>query len=863
MAALVSGTVLMVGDVPRWWGLLSDDQDNGLLRAIDRGDKFASILSLLVGIAALRVAISQRRQDGRGTGSTSRAAEQARQVLGFFVDRRGERFRLRWALRDPRSRLIVVHGPAGVGKTELVRRVLANVRIDHRWYLVTPAFSPTVDTLLRALKTGGVDAEAELPLDSSPLGQLEAILRGRTRKPSIIVLDSVERLLDDDHKLTDLALDEALDLIATGPRHGVKVMLISSVVPMAGAGGTWVDAACRVAVDGLPLDYFRTFVERSAGGRAGLLSSLDDRRLDEVRRDLGGRPRLAQLFDAVLESDQGTTPLDLAGEVHGWAARTGVDGVGDRLRSRMTTAFRSDRRQVYRAVAAFATPVDAKVVTALANEFRPPDDHLEMGFVRSELIELSRHAIHTDRQQQTFFLEPAEASRVLVWREKIARESMAADRRLLIGAAWRLRARRQADHHGDWANSPSYLAEVDAWLRADRVDGALRSIEDIEAKVTDGSPLMLFRRPRRLIAEQIEATERPANYNVLGYLHHASGHFGRAADFYRAAYALAGDDKPGWRARILINLAGLEWAQGSVGHAFTNFEKALKMAPDDPAVRAGSLAGMARCRRRDGQYTLARRYLAQALRAAGPHPGRRIPIELRLARLYVEIEQFREAESLLDGVRDETEEVKSLRAAYLDVQADLRLAQGDHDQARRLARDAVSLALPAHDPVVALQARSTLSVVYMHEGRFSQAAREAAMARRYSGTDALIVLAIQGVAVRRANGPSAARSVFAELVDQANLRTGLNDRDFAAWTLTGIARCAQALDTPTGSTKPALDDFTRARHPYAEPAPALTRLMTFLLETIAAGDEERARLKPAVDDLRSSLSHSAPGQGER
>ncbi|MGW3608241.1 hypothetical protein [Micromonospora sp. NPDC005161] len=188
---------------------------------------------------------------------------------------------------------------------------------------------------------------------------------------------------------------------------------------------------------------------------------------------------------------------------------------------------------------------------------------------------------------------------------------------------------------------------------------------------------------------------------------------------------------------------------------------------------------------------------------------------------------------------------------------------GDHDQARRLARDAVSLALPAHDPVVALQARSTLSVVHMHEGRFNQAAREAAMARRYSGTDALIVLAIQGVAVRRANGPSAAQSVFADLVDQANLRTGLNDRDFAAWTLTGIARCAQALDTPTGSTKPALDDFTRARHPYREPAPALTRMMTFLLETIAADDEERARLKPAVDDLRSSLSHSAQGQGER
>ena len=328
--------------------------------------------------------------------------------------------------------------------------------------------------------------------------------------------------------------------------------------------------------------------------------------------------------------------------------------------------------------------------------------------------------------------------------------------------------------------------------------------------------------------------------NVLGYLHHASGHFGRAADFYRAAYALAGDDKPGWRARILINLAGLEWAQGSVGHAFTNFEKALKMAPDDPAVRAGSLAGMARCRRRDGQYTLARRYLAQALRAAGPHPGRRIPIELRLARLYVEIEQFREAESLLDGVRDETEEVKSLRAAYLDVQADLRLAQGDHDgEAARARRSVAGPSRPRPsggppgplDPQRGLHARRPVQPS-CPRGRDGPA--------EYSGTDALIVLAIQGVAVRRANGPSAARSVFAELVDQANLRTGLNDRDFAAWTLTGIARCAQALDTPTGSTNPALDDFTRARHPYAEPAPALTRLMTFLLETIAAGDEERA-----------------------
>lgn len=160
------------------------------------------------------------------------------------------------------------------------------------------------------------------------------------------------------------------------------------------------------------------------------------------------------------------------------------------------------------------------------------------------------------------------------------------------------------------------------------------------------------------------------------------------------------------------------------------------MAPDDPAVLAGSLAGMARCRRRNGQYTLARQYLIQALRAAGPNPGRRIPIELRLVQLQVEVEQFRDADMLLEEVHDEIQGAGWLRAAYLDVKADLLLARGHNAEAMRHARKAVALALPAHDPVTALQARSTLSVVWMHEVRFDRAAREAAMARRYSGTDA-------------------------------------------------------------------------------------------------------------------------------
>jgi hypothetical protein len=70
----------------------------------------------------------------------------------------------------------------------------------------------------------------------------------------------------------------------------------------------------------------------------------------------------------------------------------------------------------------------------------------------------------------------------------------------------------------------------------------------------------------------------------------------------------------------------------------------------------------------------------------------------------------------------------------------------------------------------------------------------------------------------------------------------------------------QALDTLVRSLKPALDDFAQARHPHAESAPTLTQLMIFLFEAMA-DDEDRARLEPATDDLRSSPASRPAGSG--
>jgi tetratricopeptide (TPR) repeat protein len=840
--------------------MLTDDEDNGLLQFLDRSDKIASVVSGLAGVAALVLAVTQMRRSRAAPDRHTATVARVRHVAGFFVNRRSESRRIRRALTDRRTRVILVHGPAGVGKTELVRHVLEKERIVHGWHSTTPAFSPTVDTILRELYAIRDRSRESVPhLDDSPIGHLETILRDRGTKRHVIVFDSAERLLNDDRQLTDLALDEALDLLATGPRHGVKIVLVTDTEPVAAAGGEWADKAHGIAVDGLPLEHFRTFAARGVAERTDLLASLDDRTLTEVHRDLGGRPRLAKLFDAIIECENGSTALSLAADLHDWAGRAGsVDRIGDRLRHRMTEAFRSDRRRVYRAVAAFATPVDAATVAAVVDEGRERDDQLGTEAVRRELIELSRHAIFTDLDRRVFFLPPAEARRVLEWQTEDDPGKIRANRQLLASAAEALRQRRKADLHGDWADPQASLAEVDAWLRADLPDAAFRSIEEMDTNAGTGSPAMLFRVPRERVAPHILSTEQPANYSVLGYLYHASGDYTRATDAYRSALGGIPDDRPTWKAKVYVNLAGLEWAQGFVESAFVDFEHAHRLAPQDPAVIAGALTGMARCRRRDGQFTAASAYLNDALHAAGTQPGRMVPTAVRLVRLYVEGDQLREAEYLIERIRESAEQAgdKSLHAAYRDAQADLRLAQGRWDEAMRAAREALRLALSVHDPVTALQARSTICVVRMHRGEFQHAAREATLARRYGGTDSLIVIALQGISCRRVKHPIDSQRAFGDLLKQAGNRTDWYQRDFAAWTLQGVALCARALDTGT-AMDPAIAAFQRARHRHVEPAPTLTRLMLFLLESLATDDVERRRLQPALDELGRALAQKS------
>lgn len=868
--ALALCAFLVLGDAQGWWPMLTASGDNGLLRFLDRGDKIVSILSGLTGMVALVLTIPRDRKAGTAPGRMAVAATRGWGLVNFFVDRSVESRQLRRALNDRNTRVIVVHGPAGVGKTELVGQVLEKAGIDAGWYLATPTFSPTSATLLNDLTSALPVANPSVPQAGEyPQGPLEAALRSRGTRRRVIVLDSVEWLLTDKGQLADLSLDEALQLIATGPRNGVKVVLISDRIPTAAANGDWGANACRILVECLPLEHFRTFVTRSAGGHPGLLSSLDDRMLTGVHRALGGRPRLAQLFDEVVEQGVQTTAHSLAIDVRAWGDRSSsIDAVGERLRRRMSDAFVSDRRTIYRAVAAFATPVTPETVTQLVDEDRSSDQRLGVDAVRRELLALCRHAIYTDDSERTFFLPPAEAHQTLDWRSEESRGNLPLAKqylRLLTTAGEILRKRRQADRDGDWTGPQTALAEVNVWLHADRPEGALRAITELDRGAENGRPSMLFRQPRRLIAEDIDADSQSGNYAVLGYLDHVSGDLHRAKDDYSCALAAVPNGNPLWHAKILVNRAGLELTLKAPAHAYSDFEKARTLAPHDPAVLTGALTGMARCRRREGLFSDAAELLTKALRTAGNQPNKFVPVAARLLRLLIERAQLHDAEHLIEQIRENVQQDDDtvLRAIYLDALADLRLAQDRPAEAMNAAREAVQLALPVHDPVTALQARTTIGLIHLHRGNFKLAAREATLARRYSGNESLLVIAVQGVAFRRAGRIEDARRTFQELADQADIRITEYSKDFAAWLFQGVALSAHALDSPAELLDKARTAFKRARRRPLDPAPAIFSQILFLLVTLTTNGTEDLRLQAVTDDLKREVAHQMAARTTR
>lgn len=840
----------LIGTWLDWWSVLVGHRV-AAWNWIERVSWFVAIGS---GVAAAVASISARRRDHGPPGAsnapmiadtvfiTAGEAYAMPRIVGGVaasipgrrassgdgadpINQVNERDRLVAALKTDRSSVILVHGRAGGGKTTLVRWVLRETGLARELREHDLSAGPPLDVraLLDDIALGTAVGQRRRPGEDL-LSRLEAAMQASDHDPVTILVQNAQRLVDpDQYSVTSLELNEAFEILSGGLRR-VKVILELRDVPVASTAAGWFKDAPRIGIDGLPPQEFGTYVEQlDAADRLGL-SSLARTEPDLLYHVLQGVPRLAQLFRTV---------LTLAGrrlearELAELLAREAPSARAGRLSQVLVEWLSDEQRLVVIALAAYRVPVAAEQVSGLLA------DETAAGRVAVVLPELVDSTVITAVGHRYHLLSPE------VYDELARRPDGPA--RLLPAAADLLsRRRRPIKSVKRIEDLDLHFAELDIRIRAELWLSAYSLINEMERALSRWQAGHLVLPAREALADNLGKPFREMqNDNALGCIYLSRGRIDDARTAFESAVQHA--SRATWRhgrRKLFINLAAAHWEAGDAARAGEYYLSALGMAEEeyDALDQAAALSGLAKCLRRRGAYPEAIRRGRAALSLArnGGHSSA-VDIAISLARWHSELREVNEADRLM-GIADEAArehpEDPSLRVRCLDARADLLLETGYLGEAARIAHEAVTWARELQDPVTVLQARTTLTMVFLRNGHPEQARREIQGANRYRlANRSLVVLALQALTAFVTDSETEARSLFRDLQREAVKRHTRDGRDFAAWDFEGLAIVGQRVGSGK-SLDPAVEAFRRARDVTPVPPPVLRDRLKFMLELL-------------------------------
>ncbi|MFJ3673340.1 AAA family ATPase [Streptomyces sp. NPDC090106] len=334
---------------------------------------------VLLGTVDLSVARSESFDAGAILGATgtvvARPTGRSARDRSAFVDREGPQSRLRAALDDQATSVIVVSGPAGIGKTALVREVLADLgRADPedessavRWHDATPYGEIGVATLVEDIEPPG-SGQAAGPFARA---RLEIALDGLDTTGGfrpVIVIDSAENLLDDEHVLRDSELDLALEAVQSRLNPLVKVVFVTQHVPEATTGVAWTENAVHIGLRGYkPLWLRKHFAALDPSDTYGL-AVLSESDLRRVHGRLAGNPRLAELLSAGISSDP---PAMQVHEIGAWLSSVPTSEVHQRLVHKFVDRLPIEQQRVAEGLAALGIPADTEAVIGILEPYVP------------------------------------------------------------------------------------------------------------------------------------------------------------------------------------------------------------------------------------------------------------------------------------------------------------------------------------------------------------------------------------------------------------------------------------------------------------------------------------------------------------
>ncbi|MGD6749574.1 AAA family ATPase [Streptomyces sp. BH105] len=792
-----------------------------------------------------------------GTGTLAPPTTGRPESWAVFVDRTGHRSRLRAALDDEVTSVIVVSGPAGIGKTALVREVLAELGCADtddetsavRWHDTTPYVEMGVLDLIEDIEPPGsgrvagpsARARLEMALDSLDPGDLRPV----------IVIDSAENLLKDGHTLRDSELDLALESVQRRSHPCVKVVFVTQHVPEATTGVGWAETACQIGLEGLePLSFREYFAALDPTGKHGL-ASLPEGDLRRIHGRLAGNPRFAELLHAILSGDP---PGLLVHEIGEWLSSPQPTEVHERLVRRFVDQLRPDQQRVAEGLAAIGVPASTETVISVLEPYVPAT------LIEPAMRSLVAARLVLERRDGRRYLRKTEIEAVLGRRDggdRWADEGELPTRRDLLMQAARVLQSMQMDEDEvrGMADLEMHFARVDVWLRAgmhEQAYGVIESMSDLVDLWGSGAELRAQREAvRGRLGDDREG--EMLNLAALGDIYSYSGDLPSARSAYETALDIAKEsqDREAIR-RIHIGMGFMFWEHDHLGEAEERYGWAFGLAGEDDeggGDRAAALVGLADCRQRHGNY---RRAISDARSAfeAARHGDLALAsgAGLRLTRWYAELNEILDAQMMLDRCSDlvTIRPDPSMRADLDNSKADLALHLGRYNEARSVAGQAIRIARDHRDPINLRRSLAILALAHVHLGDF-RAAREAieeSARYRVAGRET-VELALRAIIAHRSGLPGTAKDLFRQLRDETSDRIKADRNDLAAWDFTGIAQCYSVLVNNAAPPK-ALEAFRRARPEPIERTPGLNDRLRFMVETLANGD---SRLEPVLLEM--------------
>ncbi|MGW7518703.1 hypothetical protein ACWGJ2_24260 [Streptomyces sp. NPDC054796] len=825
---------------------------------------------VLLGPGDPQMALTIPFDAGEVLGATGTVATRAtgRKARGepIFVDRTGQRSRLRAALDDEVTSVIVVSGPAGIGKTALVREVLADLGWADpdeessavRWHEATPYGEIGVLALIedieppRSSQVAGPSARARLEIALDDLDETGGI------RP-VIVIDSAENLLKEGHVLRDSELDLALEAVQCRSHSVVKVVFVTQHVPSATPGVAWTETASQIRLEGLEPPSLRDhFAVLDPSGKYGL-AALPEDDLRRIHGRLAGNPRLAELLVAVLSSDPPGLQIH---EIGAWLSSVSASEVHHRLVYKFVDQLPAEQQRVAEGLAALGIPVSTEVIIGVLEPYVPASR------VEPALHALVAARLVLERRDGRLYLRKTEIGAVLSrldGGDRWAGEGEPPTRRELVLRAAEVLHDMQNDEddvHG-MVDLDMHFARVDVWLRAGMYEEAHSLIEAMDDLVNLWGSGVELRTQREAVCGQLgdDREGEMMNLAALGDIYSYSGDFPSALSVYKAALNISQEyqDREAIR-RIHIGMGYMFWEHGHLVEAEKHYGYALGLAGedhDDGGDRAAALIGLADCRQRHGNY---RRAITDALSAFGAaretDVGLASDIALRLAGWYAELDEIRDALTMLArcGELITARPSPSAQADLFSSKADLYLYRDRYVEARSAAERAIGIARDRRDPINLRRSLTILAHAHLHLDDFSAARKAIEESARYRvGADRdTVAPALRGIIAHHSGLPGTARDLFRQLRDEASSRTQADPNDLVAWDFTGIAQCYSVL---LGEAEPAtaLEAFRRARPDSAERTPGLDDRLRFMVETLASGD-------PHLEPVLTELARIRPGR---